>query len=182
MKRTIAACMIFSLALCIISCGEESGTPLTEEVNRTPITEAVQDSVSLPTKVDTLIATKEKQEPVVVKPEQKKNPEPGKEKQSIEAKEKPETPSASPEDVSAGKALLTQSDCLACHKVDEKAIGPSYSDVAKKYPKSEATIQTLANKIISGGAGVWGQIPMSPHPALKHDDAEKMVAYILSLK
>ncbi|RCH54895.1 cytochrome c class I [Mucilaginibacter hurinus] len=89
---------------------------------------------------------------------------------------------ASPADIAAGKELLSTSDCLACHKVDVKLVGPAYIDVAKKYPANEANYNKLAKKIIAGGAGAWGDIPMSPHPALSMADAKKMVKYILSVK
>ncbi len=80
-----------------------------------------------------------------------------------------------------GKALLAKSDCLACHKVDTKVVGPAYNDVAKKYPASEANYDMLAKKIIAGGSGNWGTMAMSPHPTLAPADAKKMVQYILSL-
>lgn len=89
---------------------------------------------------------------------------------------------ASAADIAAGKDLLAKSDCLACHKLDTKLVGPAYIDVAKKYPASEANYTKLAKKVIDGGSGVWGQIPMSPHAALAPADAKKMVQYILSLK
>ncbi|WP_411272992.1 c-type cytochrome [Daejeonella sp.] len=85
-------------------------------------------------------------------------------------------------DVKRGEALISKSDCLACHKVDAKLLGPSYKDVAAKYANNTATISQLAEKIKKGGSGVWGAIPMSPHPALSDDDAKAMVRYILSLK
>jgi cytochrome c len=81
-----------------------------------------------------------------------------------------------------GIELIAASDCLTCHKVNEKAIGPAYADVAKKYPADEATITMLAGKIIKGGSGNWGEVPMTPHPQIKEDDAKTMVKYILSLK
>ncbi|MFA7616687.1 MAG: c-type cytochrome [Moheibacter sp.] len=79
-----------------------------------------------------------------------------------------------------GLAMIEASDCLACHKVDAKVIGPSYQEVAEKY--SEADIDMLAQKIIDGGAGNWGQVPMTPHPDVNMDKARTMVKYILSLK
>ena len=85
-------------------------------------------------------------------------------------------------DLEEGKALLAKSDCLACHKVDTKVVGPAYNDVAKKYPATEANYNQLADKIIAGGSGVWGQSPMTPHPQLAKADVKKMVQYILSLK
>lgn len=79
-----------------------------------------------------------------------------------------------------GLAMIEASDCLACHKIDAKVIGPSYQEVAEKY--SEADIDKLAQKIIDGGAGNWGQVPMTPHPDVNMDKARTMVKYILSLK
>ena len=81
-----------------------------------------------------------------------------------------------------GEQLISGSDCLTCHKVDAKIVGPSYVDVANKYEATEANIEMLAGKIINGGSGSWGEIPMAPHPALSTDDAKEMVKYILSLK
>lgn len=79
-----------------------------------------------------------------------------------------------------GLKLIEGTDCLACHKIDAKMIGPSYQDVAAKYTKAD--IDQLAQKIIEGGKGNWGDIPMTPHEDLSKDDAKQMVKYILSLK
>ncbi|QIY83221.1 c-type cytochrome [Chryseobacterium sp. RR2-3-20] len=88
------------------------------------------------------------------------------------------TAAAKPED--EGKALVEGADCLSCHKVDSKLVGPSYQDVAAKY--TDADIDHLAQKVIDGGKGVWGDIPMTPHAGLSKENAQKMVKYILSLK
>ncbi|MES3017682.1 MAG: c-type cytochrome [Bacteroidota bacterium] len=85
-------------------------------------------------------------------------------------------------DIKKGEALISKSDCFACHKVDVKVLGPSYKDVAAKYPNNAATVNQLVDKVKKGGSGVWGAIPMSPHPALSDDDTKAMVRYILSLK
>ncbi len=95
------------------------------------------------------------------------------------ATEQPAAPSA---DEEKGVELIAGSDCLTCHKVNEKAIGPSYQEVAKKYEASDAVVADLASKIIKGGSGVWGTVPMTPHPQLSEDDAKTMVKYILTLK
>ena len=79
-----------------------------------------------------------------------------------------------------GKQLVEGADCLSCHKVDGKLVGPSYQEVAAKY--TEADIDKLATKIIDGGKGVWGEIPMTPHAGLSPDNAKLMVKYILSTK
>jgi len=81
-----------------------------------------------------------------------------------------------------GEALIKNSDCLTCHKVDQKIVGPAYDDVANKYTATSAVIDTLANKVIKGGSGNWGSIAMTAHPTLSMDDARHMVRYILSLK
>jgi len=88
------------------------------------------------------------------------------------------TAAAKPED--EGKALVEGADCLSCHKVDSKLVGPAYIDVAKKY--TDADIDHLAQKVIDGGKGVWGDVPMTPHAGLSKENAQKMVKYILSLK
>lgn len=89
---------------------------------------------------------------------------------------------ASAADIAMGKHLISKSDCAACHKIDVKLLGPSYQDIAKKYPATEANYNALAQKIIKGGSGVWGQIPMAPHANLSVADSKKMIQYILSLK
>ena len=95
------------------------------------------------------------------------------------AAEAPATAAASGKD---GKALIEASDCRTCHQDAAKVIGPAYMDVAKKYPSTPANVKMLAEKIIKGGTGVWGEIPMTPHPAVSQEDAEAMVTYILSMK
>lgn len=86
-------------------------------------------------------------------------------------------------DYTKGLELVAKSDCLTCHKVNEKSTGPAYKDVAAKYDHAaDTTISNLAGKIIKGGAGVWGAIPMTPHPQVSQADAEQMVKYILLLK
>jgi len=81
-----------------------------------------------------------------------------------------------------GLELIGASDCTTCHAIDKKVIGPSYVDVAKKYENTPAVIDTLVSKVKKGGMGVWGNIPMTPHPDLPDEDAREMVKYILSLK
>ena len=85
-------------------------------------------------------------------------------------------------DYQKGVALVGKSDCLTCHKVNEKNIGPAYEDVAAKYENTDANVKMLAEKIIKGGSGNWGAIPMTPPPALSQDDAEALAKYVLLLK
>ena len=80
-----------------------------------------------------------------------------------------------------GEALVKSSDCKTCHHTVNKIIGPSHTDVAKKYDFTEANVKMLADKIIKGGAGVWGESPMNAHPDVSQADAEKMARYVLSL-
>lgn len=79
-----------------------------------------------------------------------------------------------------GLALIEGTDCLTCHKVDARLVGPSYQEVADKY--TDGDIDMLATKIIEGGKGVWGEIPMTPHAGMSKENAKKMVEYIMTLK
>lgn len=81
-----------------------------------------------------------------------------------------------------GAKLISLSDCLACHKEEEKLVGPAYLEVAKKYEMNDKNVAYLAGKIIKGGSGVWGQVPMTPHPDISEEDAKAMASYILSLR
>src|SRR5688572_23877018 len=93
-----------------------------------------------------------------------------------------EAQEASPADlINQGQALVNQSDCKTCHHATNKIIGPAHAEVAKKYEFTRANVTYLADKIINGGSGVWGEIPMTPHVDLPQADAEKMAMYVLSL-
>lgn len=81
-----------------------------------------------------------------------------------------------------GAQLIASFDCLTCHKEREKLIGPAYIDVAKKYSNTPENVSKLADKVIKGGSGNWGEVPMTPHPAVSVSDAREMVKYILDLK
>jgi len=108
----------------------------------------------------------------------------GNEKKAPEEKTAENKSKASTVDADAEKALtmIGSLDCTTCHKISEKNIGPAYTDVAKKYEASDAVIDDLSKKIIKGGQGVWGSVPMTPHPNVSMDSARIMVKYILSLK
>jgi cytochrome c len=80
----------------------------------------------------------------------------------------------------AGKAMMAKLDCMTCHNEKTKIVGPAFVDIAKKYTAADE--ETLAKKVIAGGAGNWGDIPMTAHPDLKLEDAKEMVKYILSVK
>ncbi|SOD82473.1 PQQ-dependent sugar dehydrogenase [Spirosoma fluviale] len=80
-----------------------------------------------------------------------------------------------------GKSLIAGSDCKACHQVAAKSVGPSFTEVAKKYQGDKTATAKLANKIIIGGGGVWGEHAMSAHPQLSREETTEMVKYIFSL-
>lgn len=80
-----------------------------------------------------------------------------------------------------GLKLVAQNDCLTCHKISGSSTGPSYEDVANKYTADETTINMLAQKIINGGSGHWGTVPMAAHPSISVADAQQMVKYVLLL-
>jgi cytochrome c len=88
---------------------------------------------------------------------------------------------ASVDVIAQGEALVKASDCKICHHPINKIVGPAHTDVAKKYEFTEANVQLLAAKIIKGGSGVWGEVPMAAHQDLTQADAEKMARYVLSL-
>ena len=79
-----------------------------------------------------------------------------------------------------GLALIEGADCLTCHKMDVRVVGPSYQEVADKY--TDGDMDMLVSKIIDGGKGNWGEIPMTPHAGMSKENAKKMVAYIMTLK
>ena len=81
-----------------------------------------------------------------------------------------------------GEVLIAYSDCYTCHKEDHRAVGPAFTDIAKRYPANKIYIEILAQKVIAGGTGSWGSPVMDPHPKLSLEDAKIMVSYILSKK
>jgi cytochrome c len=78
--------------------------------------------------------------------------------------------------------IIANSDCRTCHLIDEKSQGPAWRDVANKYAGQDTAVRYLADKIIAGGSGVWGTIPMAPHPTMSREDAETLAQYVLLLK
>jgi cytochrome c len=82
----------------------------------------------------------------------------------------------------ADLALATSKNCMACHAVDKKLVGPAYKEVAAKYKGDKTAADKLATKIIKGGSGAWGAIPMPANPQVNDADAKKLVAWILSQK
>ena len=83
---------------------------------------------------------------------------------------------------SAQLELAKQKNCLACHAVDKKLVGPAYKDVAAKYANDKDAAARLAKKVREGGVGVWGQIPMPANPQVNEEESVKLVNWVLSLK
>ena len=88
----------------------------------------------------------------------------------------------SPAELAKGLKLIHQNDCLTCHtfKMSEpKRLGPSYQAVARKYKGNLSVVPRLAKKVRTGGSGVWGSMPMTPHPQLSKADRTAMVTWII---
>jgi len=81
----------------------------------------------------------------------------------------------------ANEALAKSKNCLACHSVDNKIIGPAFKDIAAKYKGDDGAVAALSGNVKNGGAGVWGDMQMPPNPALSDADIETLVNWILSL-
>jgi cytochrome c len=85
-------------------------------------------------------------------------------------------------DAHASADLTRKYNCVACHAETSKKVGPAYKDIAKKYVGRSDAADYLAKKIRSGGSGVWGQMPMPPHPQVPESDARAMATYVLGVK
>jgi cytochrome c len=84
--------------------------------------------------------------------------------------------------VLADQALATAKNCMACHAIDKKLVGPSYKEVAAKYAGQKDAVDRLATKIIKGGSGVWGPVPMPANSQVNEAEAKKLAAWVLSQK
>ncbi|MEW6099007.1 MAG: c-type cytochrome [Pseudomonadota bacterium] len=82
----------------------------------------------------------------------------------------------------ANQQLAQQKNCMACHAVDKKLVGPSYKDVAAKYAGQKDAVDKLAQKVLKGGSGAWGQVPMPANPQVSEAEAKQLVQWILSQK
>lgn len=78
--------------------------------------------------------------------------------------------------------LATAKNCMACHAVATKLVGPSYKDVATKYAGQKDAVDKLAAKIVKGGAGVWGPVPMPANAQVNADEAKKLATWVLTQK
>jgi cytochrome c len=84
--------------------------------------------------------------------------------------------------VMADQALATQKNCMACHAIDKKLVGPAYKDVAAKYAGQKDAVDKLSQKIMKGGSGVWGPVPMPANAQVNEAEAKKLAAWVLTLK
>ncbi|HEY8048799.1 MAG TPA: c-type cytochrome [Ramlibacter sp.] len=82
----------------------------------------------------------------------------------------------------AQQELAQQKNCLTCHSVDKKVVGPAYKDVAAKYKGDKTAVDKLTQKVMKGGSGVWGPVPMPANTQVSEAEAKKLVQWILSLK
>jgi cytochrome c len=87
-------------------------------------------------------------------------------------------------DYQRGLAIVAEPKnlCLTCHKIDEKLVGPAYRDVANKYELTDENIEKLANKVVKGGSGVWGEVAMPENTVISAEDAKAAVRYVLMLR
>jgi cytochrome c len=82
----------------------------------------------------------------------------------------------------ANADLAQKKSCMACHAIDKKVLGPSYQDVAAKYAGQKDAVDKLSQKVMKGGAGVWGAVPMPANTTVSEAEAKQLVTWILSLK
>ena len=78
--------------------------------------------------------------------------------------------------------LAARKNCMACHQTDKKVVGPAYKDVAAKYAGNKGAVDMLARKIVGGGAGVWGPVPMPANTQISEAEAKQLAAWVLSLR
>lgn len=82
----------------------------------------------------------------------------------------------------ANADMAQKKNCLACHATDKKVIGPSYKDVAAKYAGQKDAADKLAQKIVKGGSGVWGAVPMPANPQVNDAEAKTLATWVLGIK
>lgn len=82
----------------------------------------------------------------------------------------------------ANQDLAQKKNCMACHAVDKKLVGPAYKDVAAKYKGDKGAVDKLAAKVIKGGSGTWGPLPMPANPQVNEAEAKQLVTWVLSQK
>lgn len=177
---------ILVLGVCALFIACNSSTEKTSETDSS--TALIADTNEVVSAADTAVAVNVNPAPAAAtnipesKPAEVKKAEPVAAKVSQPAVTVKPAETNDNAEIKKGEMLISKSDCFACHKLQEKLLGPSYKEVANKYEKTRANIDYLAGKIKNGGSGVWGAIPMAPHPALSDDDVKAMVHYVLSIK
>ena len=82
----------------------------------------------------------------------------------------------------ADMALANSKNCMSCHHSDRKVVGPAMKEIAKRYANEPLALATLTTKIQKGGAGVWGVVPMPANPQVSEAEAQKLAAWVLSLR
>lgn len=82
----------------------------------------------------------------------------------------------------ANPELAQKKNCMACHAIDKKVLGPAYKDVAAKYAGQKDAVDKLSQKVLKGGAGVWGPVPMPANAQVSEAEAKQLVQWILTLK
>ena len=78
--------------------------------------------------------------------------------------------------------LAQKKNCMACHAIDKKLVGPSYKDVAAKYAGQKDAVDKLAQKVVKGGSGSWGAVPMPANPQVTEAEAKQLVQWVLQQK
>jgi len=84
--------------------------------------------------------------------------------------------------VQADMALSQKKNCMSCHAVDKKIVGPSFKEIAAKYAKDKKAEAMLAEKIIKGGKGVWGEMAMPPNSQVTPAEAKTLAKWVLATK
>ena len=82
----------------------------------------------------------------------------------------------------ADQALAIANNCMACHNIHKKVVGPAFKDIARKYAHDKEATAQLAIKIVQGSSGVWGPVPMPANQRVSAADAHKLAAWVLTLK
>ena len=82
----------------------------------------------------------------------------------------------------ADEALAKAKNCMACHAIDKKVVGPAYKEVAAKYKADKGAVDKLAEKIMKGGSGVWGAVPMPANAQVNADEVKKLAAWVMATK
>ena len=82
----------------------------------------------------------------------------------------------------ANADLAQKKNCMACHAMDKKQVGPSYKEVAAKYASQKDAVDKLSQKVLKGGSGVWGAVPMPANPQVSEAEAKQLVQWVLTVK